>query len=319
MWFKQIQLYELSSPLAYQPEELAAALENFTLIPCLPSLPLSLGWVSPFEKEEAPLVMGADGYMLICLGISEKILPATVVRQKLIEEIKTIESKENRRVGQRQRQALKDEVVQNLLPKAFINTKTLFACIDTRHHWLWLATTSAKQSEQFLLAWQKVLPAIGLVRPELNKVSSTLTHWMQHFSQPKPFTLEKNFVLQDIRQQSRIIRCQQQALSAPGIQSLLKEGCEVRQLALKWHDRIEFVIDDELQLRSVKFSDELISQAKDAVDDSPEIKLATDFTLLTANLTELYQDLLACFGKKKEQTSNNHLAKEEFKSTILSV
>ena len=298
MWFKQIQFYELKNTISYQPELLAEKLQLFPFQPCLPSLPLSLGWVSPLDQDNSPLVFAADGYILIALAIAEKVLPATVIRQAVDEKVKEFEQSENRKIGYKQKQSLKDDIIQSLLPRAFIKTQKLYACIDTRNQWLWLATTNSKMSEHFHLAWSKVMPEIGLIKPELRKIAMILSHWVQHRSNPKAFSIEKNVVLQDARQQNRVIRCQQQDLTAANVQSFIKEGCEVRQLALTWQDRIQFTIDDELNLRGVRFSDQLLER-EIAPMDSPELRMASDFVLLTANLTELTQDLLDCLGKKE--------------------
>lgn len=88
MWFKQVQLFQLlESAPTYKAEDLQQKLEPLRFTSCLPSLFFSAGWVAPFAEEEALLVQAVPGYLLICLQIEEKILPAAVVRQALDEKI----------------------------------------------------------------------------------------------------------------------------------------------------------------------------------------------------------------------------------------
>jgi len=81
----------------YQAESLEAQLTGFTFNPCLPSLPSSCGWVPPIEIENAPLIHYANGYLLFCLQIEDKVLPAAVVRQSLDEKIKHLETTYDRK------------------------------------------------------------------------------------------------------------------------------------------------------------------------------------------------------------------------------
>ena len=101
MWFKQIQYFQLKTGLPYQTEYLEEALANLIFEPCLPSLPIGMGFISPLahqSEEEAPLVHAANGFMMLCLQVEEKILPSTVVRQALQERIKQIELTQKRKV-----------------------------------------------------------------------------------------------------------------------------------------------------------------------------------------------------------------------------
>ncbi len=96
MRFKQAHLFELSLPLDQDPRELEKQLIPLAFTPCLPSLPISYGWVSPFDQEDAPLVQPINRHGLVCMQMEVKILPAVVVRQALVEKIKDIESTQDR-------------------------------------------------------------------------------------------------------------------------------------------------------------------------------------------------------------------------------
>ncbi len=85
MWFKQIQVFQLTDSIAYSPDKIAEQLEPLAFTSCLPSMHSSAGWIAPVDVENAPLVHGMNGNIMLCLQIEEKILPATVVRQELNE------------------------------------------------------------------------------------------------------------------------------------------------------------------------------------------------------------------------------------------
>ncbi len=104
-------------------------------------------------------------------------------------------------------------------------------------------------------------------------------------------------MLQDVDQQNRIIRCQHQDLFASSIQSLLKGGCEVKQLALSWQEQIYFVLADDFSLRSIRFQDEIKEQAKDMEPETQEQQFNADFFIMSTCLRELLAELLEVFAK----------------------
>ena len=57
------------------------------------------------------------------------MLPANVVKRELDERIESLEQKENRKLKKTEKQTLKDDVVMNLLPRAFTKKSANF-CVD---------------------------------------------------------------------------------------------------------------------------------------------------------------------------------------------
>lgn len=307
MWFKQIQYFHLKTSLPYQADYLHEALAGLIFEPCLPSLPVGMGFISPLEIDdednEASLVHAANGYMMLCLQVEEKILPATVVRQALQERIKILEHTQKRKVPYKEKQALQADIIATLLPRAFSRLKQIYAYVDTKRDCLIINTVHPKEIAYFLNSWKKVLPDHQLLLPDLKDLSYVLTDWVQNHNYPQSFAIEKACVLQDPSQQSRTIRCQQQNLSAMPIQSLLTDGCQVKQLALTWQDRVSFNLTSEFLIRGLDFQDKL--QSSDISDDeTKQQRFDVDFVLMTQALAELMTDLLAVFVG-----ANNHSPK----------
>lgn len=299
MWFKQLQLFQLPSSISNTAEHLIDQLEPLIFRPCLPSMPLSMGWVPVIDEADSPLVSEINHCMMFCLQVEEKILPAAVIRQAVVEKIKAIEMSENRRIRQKERLALKDEIVITLLPRAFTKLTRIYAYIDVTHHWLILGTVNPKKTEQFLSLFKKSLGE--QVQPfSLKKLSFVMAHWLKEKSYPPAFSVEKTGVLQDPNQQNRIIRCQQQDLFASSIQSLIKEGCEVKQLALSWQEQINFVLSDDFSLRTIQFQDEIKEQAKDMEPETKQQQFDTDFLIMTKTLSQLLTELLDLFIKPQK-------------------
>src|SRR3990167_1215410 len=135
MWFKQIQLFQLK-PSAYSIDKLSEKVQALSFIPCFPSTPSSIGWVTPIDEDEAPLIRSINGYIMLCMQVEEKILPATVIRQELDVKIKKLETLDSRKIRSKEKLSLKDEVTTTLLPRAFSKLTKIYGYIDTKNHWL---------------------------------------------------------------------------------------------------------------------------------------------------------------------------------------
>lgn len=295
MWFKQMQIVKLSSRFKHQASEIHQRLEAFAFKSCLPSMPSSMGWVSPLDDEDGPLTRGINGCFMIALQIEDKILPASVVNQTLKDKIKQIELNEARKVRQKEKMSFKDEVTQTLLTRAFTKFTTLYAYIDTRYQWLILNSISPAKTELFLSMFQK---AFGECLEEMDiiKPSALLTHWLKTQDYPKEFSVGKACVLQDPEQQNRIVRCQQQDLFTSGVQTIFKEGFDVIQMELCWQDRIRFVLADDFSLRGVGLQEDDINEMKETYESKHE-RFDADLVLMSESYAGMIQDLLTTFTK----------------------
>lgn len=299
MWFRQVHLFQLTSPINSSANALAERLEALAFKPCLPTMPSSTGWVSPLELDDAPLTRGINGCIMICLQIEEKILPASVVTQTLKDKVKQIELDGARKVRQKEKLSLKDEVVHTLLPRAFSKFTRIYAYIDTRNGWLVLNSTSPKKVELFISMFKKSL-GDGIATFEVAKPRTLISHWLKTQDYPQVFAIEKSCVLQDPNDQHRVIRCQHQDLFATSIQSLVKDGCEAIQIGLCWQDRLTFILADDFTLRSIKRADDDLAEIQEEIESKLQ-KFDADFIMMIEMYTGLFTSLLEIFAKREEQ------------------
>ena len=285
MWFKQIQLLQLDR-IDYSSESLNTQLEPFAFRPCLPTMLSSIGWVPPIEEDES-LVFAMNGYIMFCLQI---------------------EMSEGRKVRQKEKLNIKDEMMLTLLPRAFTKISQLYGYIDTKNHCLILNTTNAKKAEQFISLFKKSVSE-SIQSFELKKLSPIITHWLKHQSYPGAFGIEKKCLLQDPNQQSRMIRCQDQDLFAMSVQSFIKEGCEVKQLALSWQDRVNFVLSaDDFTLSGIQYLEEITSQAMEMEAETKKQQFIANFFIMTETLAHLLEELKQVFTVKNNPSSDTKAA-----------
>src|ERR1700754_2476203 len=79
MWFKNLVVYRLPADWSVAPAELEEKLAQRALQPCGVFDMLSRGWVhsSPAQR----FVHTTHGQHMIALGVEQKLLPASIIRQ----------------------------------------------------------------------------------------------------------------------------------------------------------------------------------------------------------------------------------------------
>lgn len=292
MWFKNIQILSIQNKIPTQ-ETLSEQLASFAFVPCLPSLMSSEGWVSPLLDEGGPLTYEINRCLVVCLQVEEKILPASVIRKEVDHKVKELEALRDRKMSQKEKRMLKEEMTQTLLPKAFTRLSHIYAYIDTQKQRLIVNTSSVKKAQRLVDALKKTWEELS-VEPLIDKkIAQRLTHWLLHREYPNIFAIEKSCVLIDPADQARLIRCQHQNLSDQGVQLIAKNGCEVKQMALSWQDKLKFMLVDDFSLRSIKFDDLLADEAKDMEPETKAQQFVANYLIMTETFRQLTDDLHA--------------------------
>lgn len=297
MWFRNLLVYRLTQPLALTEESLVAALQNKLAKPCTFQELTSYGFIAPWGKEDAPLVHVSQDFYLIAARKEERILPASVVKEALQEKVDEIEAKEARKVYKKEKEQLKDDIVQSLLPRAFVRRKTTYAVIAPKLGLIFIDSTSTSRAEELLSTLREALGSLPL-RPLTVKQAptSTLTDWVKQQVAFTGFHILEECELRDTQEDGGVIRCKRQDLTSDEIQLHLTSGKYVTQLALAWQDKLSFILDDKLAIKRLKFEDLLLEEAdKDAGDDAAS-QFDASFILMMLTLSEFIPELLSALG-----------------------
>ncbi|MEH6580538.1 MAG: recombination-associated protein RdgC [Halioglobus sp.] len=301
MWFKNLRAYRLTSPFELTPEQLEDQLSSRAFQPCAKSQALSLGWVAPLGEQSEMLVHAANGRYLISLKREEKLLPSTVVREQLEERVAHIEAEEARKVYRKERLNLKDEIVQDCLPRAFSRSSRTFAFIDTRSKWLFVDAASASRAEELLNLLRDCIGTFPVVLPQVNNApSATMTGWLVHQNLSDDFVLGEECELREPGEEGGVVRCRGVDLLSEEVETHLNAGKQVARLSLSWEERISLVIAEDLCLRRLKFSDELLKENDEIPESELAARLDADFALMSDAVIGLQDRVIALFGGEAE-------------------
>lgn len=297
MWFKNIRAYRLSQPIDLSPERLGEQLAQRAFVPCAKSQPVSIGWVSPLGDESGALVHAAGGRLLLKLRREERLLPSTVVREQLEEKIAQIEERDGRKVYRKERLTLKDEIVQDCLPRAFTRSAGVFAYIDTRANWVFVDAASATRAEELLNLLRECIGSFPVLLPQVNDApAATMTSWLVHRNLPDDFVLGEECELREPGDEGGVVRCRGVDLLSEEVEAHLHAGKQVARLAVSWEDRLSLLLAEDLCLRRLRFADQLMKENEDIPEADYAARLDADFALMADAVTSLQERILALFG-----------------------
>ncbi|BCA27651.1 recombination-associated protein RdgC [Pseudomonas sp. 1D4] len=298
MWFRNLLVYRLTQDVPFDADALEAALATKPARPCASQELTTYGFVAPFGKgADAPLVHVSEGFMLVAARKEERILPGSVVRDALKEKVDEIETQQMRKVYKKERDQLKDEIVQTLLPRAFIRKSATFAAIAPAQGLILVDASSPKRAEDLLSTLREAIGSLP-VRPASVKIAptATLTEWVKTQEAAKDFYVLDECELRDTDEDGGVVRCKRQDLTSDEIQLHLSSGKLVTQLSLAWQDKLSFILDDKLVIKRLRFEDLLQEKAEQDGGEDALAQLDASFTLMMLTLVEFLPQLLDALG-----------------------
>lgn len=304
MQFRSVIAYRLTQKLELNQEELDKALASKTFRPCGPQDLSTVGFTPPLPSTEGEtndaepaLSLWAENCVLVRLLTESKNLPEGAVRLKVDEKVKTIEKEQLRKVYRKEKDQLRDEVIQEHLPKALTKRTSTHAAIDMTHSVIYVEAKNHKQAEALLSTLREALGSLP-VRPVSTKVapSATLTDWIRNQQAGDDFFILSDCEMKSPGEEASVVRFKNSDLSSDEVLAHIGTGNMVVKLSLAYKDKLSFVLQDNLQIKSLRLEDLLIEQAsKNGGDDSASQYTAT-FVMSVLTLREMMTSLLEALG-----------------------
>lgn len=277
MWFKNARVYRFTDTWSGTEDQLNEKLAQtpFTGLTALQES--AFGWVAPF-KDSQMLCEKVGDRLFVTAQVQEKILPASVLNEQLAEKIDAVEEAEGRRPGRKEKDALKEQLRAELLPRAFHKTRRTSAWIDLKHQWLVINAASEKTADDVTAHLRESLGSLPVI-PVGKSVagSAILTEWFQQPERrPEGTELLEDLELVMAEDPTIKARYRNLDLEAPEITHSLDSGMRIRQMGIVLNDNCQAVIDDSFTLKRLKFTDTLIEQSGDSDDPRTDALLMSD-------------------------------------------
>lgn len=296
MWFRSLQIFRLLEPLDLDPEALHQGLAAHAFRPCGPLEAETLGWDRPLGREGDQLTHAAGGCVLVCARHEERVLPAAVVRDFLEERVATVEEREGRPVRGRERRQMRDDLIHELLPRAFTRSRRLFAYIDPRAGWVVVDSPTPKRAEALLGLLRESLGSLPVEPLRVAGVpAEVMTRWLTA-GPAAGFRLLDECELREPLEHGGIVRCRRQDLASDEVATHLEAGKRAVRLAVEWADRIGCVLGDDLIVRRLGFLDVVQEEAGRTEVADGAARLDADFALMALDLGRFIPALVEAFG-----------------------
>jgi recombination associated protein RdgC len=298
MFFTNLLLYRITQAVDLSADTLEAALANTPARACANQELTTYGFTAPFGKgEDAPLVHVSGDFLLVSARKEERILPGSVVRDAVKEKVEEIEADQMRKVYKKERDQIKDEIIQAFLPRAFVRRSSTFAAIAPTLGLIIVNSSSAKRAEDLLSTLREVMGSLP-VRPVTVKMSPTasLTDWVRTQKAADDFYVLDECELRDTHEDGGIVRCKRQDMTGEEVQLHVSTGKIVTQLSMAWQDKLSFVLDDKMVIKRLKFEDLLKDQAENDGGDDALGQLDASFTLMMLTFADFIPALIEALG-----------------------
>ncbi|MCH6483121.1 recombination-associated protein RdgC [Pseudoxanthomonas sp. LH2527] len=287
MFFRNLTLFRFPTTLDFS--QLDELLPEAALKPVGPLELSSRGFISPFGRGEEALSHRISDAIWLSVGGEDKILPGAVVNDLLQKKLLEIEAKEGRKPGGKTRKRLKDDLLHELLPRAFVKPSRTDALIDLEHGFIAVDASSRKTGENVVSEVRRALgsfPALPLnaeVAPR-----NVLTGWIAGEPLPEGLSLGEECELKDAMEGGAVVKCQNQELQSDEIAKHLEAGKQVTKLALVLDDHVSFVLGEDLIVRKLKFLDGAVDQLENTEHDDLRAELDARFALMAGELKRLF-------------------------------
>lgn len=302
MWFKNLCLYKLESAFPFDAENLEQRLARETFQPCGTMDMESAGWAPPVGDNHEALVHAANGYLMICLKEESKILPSPVIKDVLMERVGQLEEQEMRKVRKREKDQLKDEIIIDLLPRAFSRSRRTYAYIDTHEGWIVVDAGTWKKAEELTERLRDVVGSLPIAPPQLDTApQAVMTRWLSRDQLPTDFVSGEDCVLTDPQLEGAEVSCKRQDLSSSEVKSHIKAGKRVSRLALSWQDRMSFVLDADMSIKRLRFNDVVQDDSGDIEAESAAERFDSDFSIMTLELARLIPRVMEVMSGGEEE------------------
>jgi len=290
MFFRNLTLFRFPTSLDFS--ELEARLAECALKPVGALELSSRGFISPFGREGEALSHRIADAIWLSVGSEDKLLPGAVVNDLLSRKLEEIERKEGRKPGGRARKRLKEDLVHELLPRAFVRPGRTDALLDLTHGLCIVDSSSRKSAENVVseirtaLGSFPALPVNAEVAPR-----SVLTGWIAGEPLPEGLSIGDECELKDAADKGAVVKCQRQELQSDEIAKHLESGKQVTRLALTLDDHVSFVLGEDLIVRKFKLLDGAVDSLESTERDDVRAELDARFALMAAEAKRLFNVL----------------------------
>lgn len=297
--FNNAIVFRLDVPWNTSSSDIDSAVNHSRFVNCSSLESQRSGWVSPVDAGDH-LVHSVGEHLLLKLCTEQRILPAKVVKEQVAARAERVAGEQSYPVGRRQLREIKNQVIDELLPRAFTRKQYIFVWIDPKDGWLIVDTSARAKAEEVVGILLKDLgnAPIRPVRTTLPPTSA-MANWLASGEAPSGFSIDQECVLTDTTSGKASVRYVRHPLEGAGIDDEIKahlaRGKVPVKLALTWQERLSFVLTEQFEIKKIQLLD-ISDVANTKSAENKQERFDSDFALLAGELQGLLKLLVEALG-----------------------
>jgi recombination associated protein RdgC len=285
-------------------DALERVLHKGRFVPCGPTQAESTGWVAPRGNKSKVLAELVGGQLILKLCTEKRAVPASAVKSAVDEKIERYKTETgNERVPARLKKEFKEEVLLDLLPRAFTKRSTTLLWLDAKNRMLVVDAGSLSAADRIVSSLLAALLEVPGAAPSLDlqlvhtesSPAASMAHWLSTREAPWHFTVDRDCELKAADEQKSSVRYSRHTLDIDEVAQHIAAGKVPTLLAMTWNDRVSFVLSEAGQIRRLKMLDVVLKEAEDG-KGKEEDNFDANAAILTGELSQLIPDLLEALG-----------------------
>lgn len=291
MFFKNLCLFRLPADWNLSAAELELRLEGRPLAPCGHFDMLTRGWVP--VGPTARMLHTVGRHQLIALGVEQKLLPGSVIRQVAADRAVQKAAEQGFPVGRKQMRDLKLQVTEELRARALVKRRVTHAWLDLDNGWFIVDAAGMARAEEVVETLRETLGSFAVVPVDAARSpQAAMNAWLGLGQMGHPFNIDDDLELKAADLSRACIRYTHHAFDTAQVRKHFAEGFGSTRLGITWNARVSFALNDKFQVKRVQFL-ELEKEQAAAEDVDPQEQFDIDFAVMSGELSQLIGDLLS--------------------------
>ncbi|WP_036129194.1 recombination-associated protein RdgC [Luteibacter mycovicinus] len=296
MFPRNLTAFRFGTPPRPHVRDILEALADYRVREPGPMEFAATGFVSPYGRTDDRLGICHENVLGFVYQVRARDLKASALNEEIAKRVEKISQEEGRKVGGRERRSIRDDVLNELLPRAMVTVSNTAGWIDLDNGWLVVDTRTRQRAEDVLTELRSALgsfPAVRLAPEESPR--RLMTHWLSTLELPQGITLGDEAELRDpATATGALVRVRRQNLDTDEIREHLRGGKQCFAVGVTVDDRLSLVLSEDLSMRSVRATDVVLDQAI-TEHESVDAEIDSRFALAVLEVRALFDRLAVLF------------------------